>query len=1519
MKNRTYIRFLAGVLCLCMLFSACNQQKGDSTQPTTQTPPENTQSTTVPLDIPVVHTVRIQTEGGMALEKVGVYVYTDASMTELVWFDRTDADGKMSFTDVPSDSYVAVLNGVPEEYAVEEQYLLTGVDTSIVLTPKESEEQALANLRYDLGSIMQDFTVVDTEGVEHTLSQLLQSRKAVVLNFFYNECAPCRPEFPHLQEAYGQYSDQIALIGMNPVNQDPETIEALKQELGLSFPMSACDPDWAKAMQLTGYPTTVVIDRYGMIVLKHMGSVPDAKTFKDTFAFFTADDYVQTVVEDISTLVTDEPDNPVDISGQSKVQLTIRPGETLSYDVYKLNDMVMTVKGEGARVTYKDKTYDSKDGTLSLNVSCPDNYTPVHIDFTNTGTQTTTYEVSFSAKAGSWDNPYSLKLGEFTTKIYSGNEKGVNYRYTAKEDGILKFTCLNVSDSVEYSYVIYNLTSYVYLTSEYDSQTSEDGKLVISVKVKKGDSIRVAISTLPDENNHYPGATFLTLAEFLQGDGEEDQEEEIKAVYSLSVTDSNATPVPGVAIKVTGENFSEVWTTDDNGVAQKELLAGEYTATVTVPAGYTCETATFLLTQEVLSAQTVLVPVVITDAQYSVTVLDPEGVPVENVMVIIGDVFGTTGSDGKVIAELTVSDYAVNVSNLPAYLIAPQSSFTFTEGSFELTVMLAYKPGSEYAPISVESMPFDTLMLKPEEGLHYILPLQEDMLLTIHDSDAYIIYNGVTYGAVNGVLSVCIETTELAEVVVGNSGDSEEVYTVKLLSSIGTKDNPQVITSVEQLEAIFESGQTEFYYSWTAPSGGTVEFTLESLLENVRGELIVFNSVTGEQVVIGTDNEVPEETVPEETVPEETVPEETVPEETVPEETVPEETVPEETVPEETVPEETVPEETVPEETVPEETVPEETVPDETVPEETVPEETVPEETVPEETVPEETVPEETVPEETVPEETVPEETVPEETVPKETVPEETVPEETVPEETVPEETVPEETVPEETVPEETVPEETVPEETVPEETVPEETVPDETVPEETVPEETVPEETVPEETVPDETVPDETVPDEPGTEVPAPKPIKVSAGDQVILCVRVKLPEGAEETEVRFQIKGIFVSDGENLPESPDEPEEEKTAVYTVTVTDYAQVPAAELMVAVYDAEGALVTTAVTDDNGMASFNLPRADYSVKLLGTERFYEKSTAVFTAGKNQLLILLAEEPSDENIDFVFACDGEYAYAVGEGGTHVTPGAGQMGYSTEHGVTFYVFVPKRAGIYRFTTSNPNAEIGFWNVPSFIYNITDSLDDYADNAFTRTVQEANLGVAYVLGVSSDTQCALEITWLGEPGFDPDYVPYTSYVGSYVPESFGYTGGALTDVDVLHGEADDYVLVYNETDGYYHLGKEDGPVMYARLSGAGAKVSLDLMINGDGVAGGAAFRATFYDQYGKLYKEDYSALMIQYISAMKQGTTVYPLTQDLYYMLSKGVVFHGWITPGNGNYLFGEDQINQDIGWMLLLCYEE
>ena len=43
-------------------------------------------------------TVQLTAEGGAPLEGIGVYVYEDQEQTELTWFDKTDANGMISFT-----------------------------------------------------------------------------------------------------------------------------------------------------------------------------------------------------------------------------------------------------------------------------------------------------------------------------------------------------------------------------------------------------------------------------------------------------------------------------------------------------------------------------------------------------------------------------------------------------------------------------------------------------------------------------------------------------------------------------------------------------------------------------------------------------------------------------------------------------------------------------------------------------------------------------------------------------------------------------------------------------------------------------------------------------------------------------------------------------------------------------------------------------------------------------------------------------------------------------------------------------------------------------------------------------------------------------------------------------------------------------------------------------------------------------------------------------------------------------
>ena len=154
---------------------------------------EDTPDNNLPSD-DMTYTVQVKDGNETPFEEVGVYIYEDASMQELVWYDTTDKDGKMQFTDVPSDTYVAVLSDVPQGYLTEEYYPLTGELTEIILSSGLMTDEDMQNMTYDLGDVMMDFVIVDTEGVEYRLSELLQTKKAVVLNFWYIECQPCKQE-----------------------------------------------------------------------------------------------------------------------------------------------------------------------------------------------------------------------------------------------------------------------------------------------------------------------------------------------------------------------------------------------------------------------------------------------------------------------------------------------------------------------------------------------------------------------------------------------------------------------------------------------------------------------------------------------------------------------------------------------------------------------------------------------------------------------------------------------------------------------------------------------------------------------------------------------------------------------------------------------------------------------------------------------------------------------------------------------------------------------------------------------------------------------------------------------------------------------------------------------------------------------------------------------------------------------------------------------------------------------------
>ncbi len=248
------------------------------------------------------YTLTFQTEGGMAMNGVLVKVFEDSSLTELVYAAMTDREGKFSFTAEGSNPYVAVIYPEKQGYVTDQYYPITEKDTTVTVktTPYFVTDTSALSLR--LGDIIPDFHITCTDGTQLSIAELLQEKKAVVLNFWFIGCGPCRMEFPYLEQAYGQYKDRLEVIAINPYDGTDATVTAYGEQLGLTFPMASADSFWQTAMNLRAYPTTVVIDRYGMICLVHIGAVTDVEPFADLFAFVTSDDYVQKTYQSIEEM-----------------------------------------------------------------------------------------------------------------------------------------------------------------------------------------------------------------------------------------------------------------------------------------------------------------------------------------------------------------------------------------------------------------------------------------------------------------------------------------------------------------------------------------------------------------------------------------------------------------------------------------------------------------------------------------------------------------------------------------------------------------------------------------------------------------------------------------------------------------------------------------------------------------------------------------------------------------------------------------------------------------------------------------------------------------------------------------------------------------------------------------------------------------------------------------------------------------------------------------------------------------
>ncbi len=290
-------RGMALVLAVCLLLSlaGCVKSPAGPTEPTGAQAGTKTD-----------YTVTVQSVGGMCMEGLDIYIYADEALEDLEQFGKTDAEGKATITLPQKDDYWAVISGAPKGYTVEKSYKLTGANTAITLTSSVIQDGNLADVQLGLGDVMYDFSVTDTKGNTVKLSEMLAEKEVVLVNFWYTTCTYCLQEFPYMEETYRTWQDKVGIIALNPY-EDLATVQNFQDTNGLSFNMASCPGSWPNVFGITGYPTTVVVDRYGVICMIEVGGILSATPFNNLYSHFTGDGYQQKLcpngLEDITVQV----------------------------------------------------------------------------------------------------------------------------------------------------------------------------------------------------------------------------------------------------------------------------------------------------------------------------------------------------------------------------------------------------------------------------------------------------------------------------------------------------------------------------------------------------------------------------------------------------------------------------------------------------------------------------------------------------------------------------------------------------------------------------------------------------------------------------------------------------------------------------------------------------------------------------------------------------------------------------------------------------------------------------------------------------------------------------------------------------------------------------------------------------------------------------------------------------------------------------------------------------------------
>lgn len=588
----TWKRLTSLVLAIILCASCAGCVDIDSYLPTTQEPTTDGLTT---------YQITVRTHSGRYLENIGVRVFADTEKTDLVWYDKTDANGVMTFTADTFDGYVVALENIPDGYAAAEFYPLTGVENEIVLSIGLQTGVDLNTIRLHPGDTMVNLQVTASDGMEYDLSKLLTSKKAVALCFFDSGSAA---DLSCLQQAWEDCDEEVTVLALNPVDKDVSAFAA-----DLQLPVAACDSAWIGALGLENYPTMVMVDRFGVISLIHEGRITDPEIYRDVFAFFARNDYEAEVVQRIEDIVgkvlEGTLDNPIIQDGPADLTATVEPGGMVYYSISRVFDMVLQIESPNVWVRYEGQDYYPENGVLTLPVDVVDPHVSVSLGIGNTGVASEVFVARFVYLPGTQGNPYHASLGDIAVDLLPGDEDGAFYTYKAEKPGVLRLRCtaLNADAAVPMIYTVTNRDTSVQVSSAEDLITDElTGEQYLRLEVSANDVVILSVGTVPDElTGEYPAGSFMLNLAY-EGESTDEPvdppEPGSETTYTVSVQDAYGMGLSGVTVIFTDATGSHSLLTDASGTVTYTNNLGSVQVALVPLQGYTAYKTEFTLKGE---------------------------------------------------------------------------------------------------------------------------------------------------------------------------------------------------------------------------------------------------------------------------------------------------------------------------------------------------------------------------------------------------------------------------------------------------------------------------------------------------------------------------------------------------------------------------------------------------------------------------------------------------------------------------------------------------------------------------------------------------------------------------------------------------------------------------------------------------------------------------------------------------------------------------------------------------------